>query len=65
MHFIYLEGEFEQLVKRLERRPDHFFGPNLLATQFEALEPPHTALVIDLTLKPEVIVDWIRRELAI
>ena len=39
-HFFYLEGDKESLMSRLLRRKNHFFSPNLLDSQFEAMELP-------------------------
>lgn len=63
MQFIYLKGDFALLRDRLAARPDHFMGPELLASQFAALEEPEEALVVPAAWKPEEIVQFIRREL--
>ena len=56
VHFVYLKGDYDRISERLELRTDHFFGPNLLASQFEALEEPQTALVFDIAQEPAEIV---------
>tara|TARA_A100001037_G_scaffold288923_1_gene300147 strand:+ start:492 stop:1001 length:510 start_codon:yes stop_codon:yes gene_type:complete len=38
--FLHLEGERALIEKRIGRREGHFFDPNLLASQIEALENP-------------------------
>ncbi|MGM3275329.1 gluconokinase [Ralstonia sp. 24A2] len=55
--FVYLKGDFELLQGRLSARKDHFFNPNLLRSQFDALEEPTDAIVVDIALPPESIVD--------
>jgi gluconokinase len=55
--FVYLKGDFELLQSRLAARKDHFFNPKLLLSQFEALEEPADAIVVDIALPPEAIVD--------
>lgn len=40
LHFIYLEGEKEVIEARLKQRKGHFFKPQMLVSQFEALEVP-------------------------
>ena len=55
--FVYLKGDFELLQGRLSARKDHFFNPNLLRSQFEALEPPTDAAVIDIDATPDEIAD--------
>ena len=36
--FVYLKGDFDLFRERIEKRRGHFFDPDLLASQFEALE---------------------------
>ncbi|CAJ0684897.1 gluconokinase [Ralstonia sp. 22086] len=55
--FVYLKGDFDLLQSRLAARKDHFFNPNLLRSQFEALEEPTDAVIVDIALPPEAIVD--------
>jgi len=39
-HFFYLDGDNKTLMDRLLQRKNHFFSPNLLDSQFEAMESP-------------------------
>lgn len=55
--FVYLKGDFELLQSRLAARKDHFFNPKLLLSQFEALEEPADAVIVDIALAPDAIVD--------
>lgn len=55
--FVYLKGDFELLQSRLSARKDHFFNPNLLRSQFDALEEPADAIVVSIALAPQAIVD--------
>jgi gluconokinase len=63
VRFVYLKGSFEEIEERLGDRRGHFFSPDLLQSQFEALEEPSDALVVDISNPPEVIVSQIRRAL--
>lgn len=54
--FVYLKGDFELLQNRLAARKDHFFNPALLRSQFDALEEPADAIVVDIALPPETAV---------
>ena len=45
--FVYLKGSCELFRARLEGRAGHFFNPALLRSQFDALEEPGDAIVID------------------
>ncbi|MGB8666272.1 MAG: gluconokinase [Serratia inhibens] len=40
LHFIYLQGSKEIIEDRLKQRKGHFFKPQMLVSQFEALEEP-------------------------
>ena len=57
---VYLKGSIEVLVERLRDRSGHFMNPDLLQSQFDTLEEPHDAIVVDVAAAPEAIVDEIR-----
>jgi gluconokinase len=65
MRFVYLKGSFELIEARLRQRPNHFMKVNLLQSQFEILEEPRDAIVVDVSDPPEVIVQKIRKALNI
>jgi gluconokinase len=65
VHFVYLKGTHEEIDERLEDRRGHFFSPELLDSQFDALEEPRDALVVDISQTPEAIVRQIERGLAL
>jgi gluconokinase len=62
---IHLVGDFELIRQRMKRRTDHFFKPELLRSQFETLEPPDDAMVINIDQSPDAIVTEIRRKLGV
>jgi carbohydrate kinase (thermoresistant glucokinase family) len=61
--FIYLKGDVWLIRQRLERRRGHFFAAELLASQFDTLEEPERALVVDAAQTPEAIAGEIVRRL--
>lgn len=68
LQFLYLHGDYDTILPRLERRQDHYFaGAAMLRNQFEQLEPPDNreACSIDIRLGPDEIVkaclDTLRR----
>ncbi len=65
VRYVYLHGSKELIRRRLAERKGHFMDPNLLKSQFEALEPPEEALRVDITPAPEVIAAEIRRKLGL
>ncbi len=59
IEYVYLEGSEALFRDRLANRKGHFMNPNLLHSQFEALEPPEDAIRVDVGPPPEVVVDEI------
>jgi gluconokinase len=57
--FVYLQGSFDLISQRLKERKGHFFNPALLRSQFEALESPKDALVVDISKDPQEVVSAI------
>jgi len=64
---VYLKGDYNVIQKRLKNknRKNHFMNPNLLKSQFDALEEPKNALEIDISKKPKIIVESIKSELTL
>jgi gluconokinase len=65
VRYVHLVGSEELLRRRLALRTEHFMNPALLHSQFETLEPPEEAIVVDLTPPPQAIVGAIRRKLGL
>ncbi|MFJ1254667.1 gluconokinase [Cupriavidus sp. CuC1] len=57
--FVYMKGDAAVIGGRLAERSDHFFNPALLQSQFETLEEPRDALVLDIRQTPEALVQRI------
>lgn len=55
--WIFMEGDFETILDRLQKRKGHFMPTALLTSQFEALEPPADAINIPVALLPEEQLD--------
>jgi gluconokinase len=54
---VYLKGSKEVIAERLRNRGDHFMNPDLLQSQFDTLEEPRDAIVVDVSAAPEAIVN--------
>lgn len=54
--WIYLKGNYEQILERMQHRKQHFMKPEMLRSQFTTLEEPKNALVIDISRAPEEII---------
>lgn len=57
VRFVYLAIDPETAASRVGGRRGHFFDASLVASQFEALEPPRRALTLDATRPVEELVD--------
>jgi gluconokinase len=62
---VYLRGSYDLIYSRMEHRPGHYMKPEMLRSQFAALEEPTDAIVVDITAPAEEIVANIRQKLAI
>ena len=56
VQLVYLKGSYELIWSRLTRRKDHYMKPDMLQSQFEALEEPAHAFVVDISMPVEDIV---------
>lgn len=55
--WIFLNGDFEMILKRMNQREGHYMPASLLQSQFDALEIPANAFEIDIALQPAAIVE--------
>ena len=61
--WVYLKGSAALIRSRLQHRTDHYMKADMLASQFEALEEPSDAFVVDISQSPGAIVEQILAEL--
>ena len=61
--WIFLEGSYEIIYERMQKREDHFMPPELLLSQFENLEVPADAFMINIKNTPAKIVEMIMQHL--
>ena len=57
--WVYLKGSAALIRARLKHRPNHFMKAGMLASQFDALDEPADALVVDVSAPPNAIVEHI------
>jgi len=62
IQFVYLKGDYDLIWQRMQER-QHYMKPSMLRSQFEVLEEPENALVIDISLPPEKIISEILRQI--
>ena len=56
---VYLKGSYELIWSRISARRDHYMKPQMLKSQFEALEEPTDALTVDISMTVDEIVQQI------
>jgi gluconokinase len=57
--FVYLKGSYDLILSRMQNRTNHYMKPTMLQSQFEALEEPSDALIVDIAKTPGEICDEI------
>lgn len=65
VRFVYLKGEFEAIQQRVRERQGHFMHPDLLESQFDILEEPEDAVIVDIEQLPDRTVSRVRQALGI
>jgi len=57
--WVYLKGSADLIRSRLRHRVHHFMKANLLASQFDDLEEPSGAIIVDIAQPPDAIVQQV------
>jgi gluconokinase len=65
LKLVYLKGSYELIASRVSHRVGHFAPAQLVASQFQDLEEPENALVVQVDGSPEEIAAEIRCRLGI
>ena len=60
---VYLKGEFELIEKRVKARRHRYMPASLLKSQFDTLEEPRQAIVVDIATPVRVTVRSIAKRL--
>jgi gluconokinase len=63
VQLVYLKGEYDSIWRRMITRPGHYMKPEMLQSQFEALDEPMNGLVMDAILPMDEIVNRIIEDL--
>jgi gluconokinase len=56
---VYLKGSYDLIWSRMAQRPGHYMKPEMLQSQFDALEEPQNAINIDISYPQAQIVEQI------
>jgi 6-phosphogluconate dehydrogenase len=63
IQWVFLEGSFDLIKKRIEARSNHFMDVTLLQSQFDTLEIPNYGMMVSCEKSPEDITNEIIREM--
>jgi len=55
--WVFLNGDYDTIMGRMQKRAGHYMPPTLLQSQFDTLEVPVDAIRIDITREPSIIID--------
>ena len=56
---IYLKGSYDLIFSRMSIREGHYMKPEMLKSQFDTLEEPKDAVVLDVEMSLEEMIDTI------
>jgi gluconokinase len=59
VEIIYLKGNYDLIWSRMSAREGHYMRPEMLRSQFAALEEPEDVLVLDVSMSVEDMIDKI------
>jgi carbohydrate kinase (thermoresistant glucokinase family) len=64
--FVYLDGSYAEIDKRMKARKNHFMPESLLKSQFATLEPPakdENAIDVPIAATPQIVADEAMKQL--
>lgn len=65
LQFVYLQGDYSTIRERMIARKDHYMKPGMLESQFDSLEEPDNAIVVDISRSPKFIALQIEKVIAV
>ena len=60
---IYLQGSYDLIWSRMSTRERHYMKPEMLQSQFDALEEPQNAIMLDIRMPLKDMIEAITRKL--
>jgi len=63
MAVIYLKGSYDLIWSRMSARERHYMQPQMLQSQFDILEEPKDAVVIDVEMPVKDMIDTITKKI--
>ena len=61
--WVYLKGDYSLILERMKSRSGHFMRADMLASQFETLEEPKRAAIIDIVDSLDSIVETVMKKI--
>ena len=65
IYWIFLQGSYDLIKKRMEMRKGHYMAASMLRSQFDSLEIPKYAITIDISTSLDDIVTQITQDIGI
>ena len=59
VQFVYLKGDYDTILARMQDRTGHYMQPAMLQSQFDTLQEPIDAVAVDVDLAPEQTVEQV------
>jgi carbohydrate kinase (thermoresistant glucokinase family) len=59
VYWIFLDGDYECIHQIMKERKGHYMPAGLLQSQFDILEKPGDAIVVDIREPPDTVIDMI------
>jgi gluconokinase len=63
VQIVYLKGSYDLIWSRMEKRTDHYMKPQMLQSQFDALEEPTNALTVDISMSVDDLLQAIWKQM--
>jgi carbohydrate kinase (thermoresistant glucokinase family) len=63
--WVYLDGDFDLILNRMNERKGHFMKIEMLQSQFDVLEIPNYGLHVDISKSAEMVMDTIIKKIEI
>ncbi|MCA0931134.1 NADP-dependent phosphogluconate dehydrogenase [Lutimonas saemankumensis] len=63
IQWVYLDGSYDLIMDRINKRTGHYMSGKLLKSQFQALEIPQYGIHVDIAQSPVEIVDQIKSDM--
>jgi carbohydrate kinase (thermoresistant glucokinase family) len=58
--WVFLKGDYDLILNRMQNRSNHYMDPKMLKSQFDALEEPKNAVIVNIKDSTEFIVQKLK-----